>query len=181
MHHTYAYSAEKSRQLDRLAIEHYQYPGALLMQRAGWALFKAIPDNSGHIVIFAGGGNNGGDGYVAGFLALQAGLSVEILSLVPLNDLKGDAWLMANHAYQLGVTITPYDGTNRIDENTEVVIDALLGTGLKGPPRGLFATAIQTINQMDAYIIACDIPSGICADTGAAFDKAIAAHYDDKL
>ena len=170
------YSASQSRQIDQAAIHDFHIPGALLMQRAGFLLFRSIPDHCHNISIFIGSGNNGGDGLVAAFFAVQYGLDVQVVHARGLDNLQGDAAHMRDHALALGVTFVPFDQDFVIPSSTEVVIDALLGTGLDREVTGVYAEMISCINRSNSYVLAADIPSGLCADTGTVLGTAVRAH-----
>ncbi len=175
------YTAEQTRQLDQVAIEELGIPGAALMKRAG----RAIVDTAlarwpatRHWVVLCGGGNNGGDGYIVAALAALKKHSVVVFSLVDPTQLTGDAKSAYYFALQEGVEIMPFNGVeaqNRVQDTT-VVIDALLGTGLQGGVREAYIAAIEWINQQPAPVVAADIASGLCADTGAFMGACVHAH-----
>ncbi len=161
------YRAEQVRELDRLAIEYYGISGTALMATAGQALFDEIRRSwprLRQLAVLCGGGNNGGDGYVVARLAKQAGLEVEVYQLVEPRHLKGDARHAWEEAEAAGISMINYDG-QRIDGH-ELIVDALLGTGLSGPTEGIWAEAITAINEAPCPVIAADIPSGLSADSG---------------
>jgi len=164
------YSAEQSRQLDRIAIEQFSIPGITLMKRAGRAAFQTLlahwPQPQ-HISVFCGGGNNGGDGYIVAALAAQQHIPVSLFYLSDPAKLNGDAALARDFAAQSGVQFTAFTDSANVQG---VVVDAMLGTGSKGAPRGDYAKAIALINSLDNPVLAIDIPSGLDADTGAATD-----------
>ena len=173
---TNLYSAEVVRNLDFIAINEFKISGYELMKRAGKALFNHLQNCypiAKNILVICGGGNNAGDGYVVAKLAMQSGLDVSVVSLVDPAKLQGDAktawkdWHSLSH--QL-VAFSP-DLVNQAD----VLIDALLGTGLQRDLEGKWAETVQIINQSDTPVIAVDIPSGLCADTGRVAGCAINA------
>ena len=170
------YSAEQSRELDQVAIHEFKIAGALLMQRAGYSIFENIPKTSKNIVVFIGAGNNGGDGSVAAFFAKQAGLNVTVVYLGELSDIKNDAKIMLSHAINLGVEYQKYDQNYAIPPTTDIIVDALLGTGLNKPVSGEYLSAINMINSAKKYVISADIPSGICANAGLVLGCAIKAN-----
>lgn len=161
------YTAEATRRLDQLAIAS-GIPGMRLMERAGRAAFVVLKQRwpeARRIAVFCGAGNNGGDGYVIARLALEAGLEVHATALVPTAELRGDAALAAQTAIEAGVLVA--DADRACPFPPDVVVDGLLGTGLKGAPREHFAQVIQHINGLGVPVLAVDIPSGLNADTGA--------------
>ncbi|GGO86043.1 bifunctional NAD(P)H-hydrate repair enzyme Nnr [Marinobacterium nitratireducens] len=173
------YTAEQSRALDRTAIEQYGLPGFKLMQRAGHAAFAALQSRwpaARSISVLCGSGNNGGDGFVVAGLAHQHGMSVQMLCIGDAgfeSRLGGealDAWRWAQ-----GLGLTPEYFDQDCEFRGEVLIDAMLGTGLGGPVRGLFERAIVQCNRSPQPVLAVDIPSGLCSDTGAVQGVAVRA------
>ena len=146
------YEAAEMRAADAWAIEEQGVPEADLMERAGLGLARvtAAAAGAGPVRIVVGKGNNGGDGLVAARLLGEDGYEVEVL-----------------------------DGTQPFDrgrlEGSGVVVDALLGTGFEGAPREPVASAIWAINQQDAPVVACDVPSGVNASTGEVEADAVRA------
>ncbi len=148
---------------DSLGITFYE-----LMQRAGEAAFtvarEAWPD-AAHWLILCGHGNNGGDGYVVARLALAAGFNVTLLALESDNPLPEeaqaarDAWLNAGGVIHAPDVCWP--------EEVDLIIDGLLGTGLRSAPRDPVAALIDHANAHPAPVMALDIPSGLLAQTGA--------------
>jgi ADP-dependent NAD(P)H-hydrate dehydratase / NAD(P)H-hydrate epimerase len=170
------YTADMVRELDRRAIEDHSIPGIVLMKRAGAAAFAELmtcwPD-TGQITVFCGGGNNGGDGYIIAGLARQRGLAVKLFQLAPVDKLTGDAYRAWQFAHQAGVSMTPYDGSDVPAGG--VIVDALLGIGIKGTVRASYEEAIAAINVSHSPVLAVDIPSGLCSDTGSILGHAVVA------
>jgi NAD(P)H-hydrate epimerase len=170
------YRAAQVRELDRIAIEERGIPGHTLMSRAGEAAFKLLrqrwPDAS-RIVVVCGGGNNAGDGYVVARLARRTGLDVRVLALSNPDDLGGDALTAWRDACAAGVATTLFaaDGLAEAD----LLVDAILGTGLEREVDGVWRGAIEAMNAHPADILALDIPSGLHADTGAVLGAAVQA------
>lgn len=162
----YLYTSDQVRTLDHLAIEQGEVSGLQLMQRAGNAVFDYIVKHhpGAPITIFCGSGNNGGDGYVVATLAKKKNISVQLAHIKPPQRLKGDAKLAYNIAYETGVPMTSF--SQDIVLKSGVVVDALLGTGLKGPVNSNYYSAIELINKSNLAVIAVDLPSGLNADTG---------------
>ena len=173
---TRLYRAAQVRELDRRAIQEQRIPGYTLMSRAGAAAFTALQKHwpqAKQIIAVCGAGNNGGDGYVVARLALQAGLKVRVLYLKQPEALKGDALTAFQDARDAGVPMQPFQGAEL--QEADVVVDALLGTGLEREVQGLWQQAIKAINQHPDRVLAIDIPSGLHADTGAILGIAIQA------
>lgn len=162
-------------------------PSYTLMDRAGGGVFRvafSLLASSGGVraVIICGKGNNGGDGFITGELLAQSGFKVSIFSTGALTEIEGDA----AHALKplIGSPIEPVALTDdesfarlgRAVERADLVVDAILGTGAAGGPRGAAKTAIEVINEAALCpVLSVDIPSGIDADTGSVAGEAIRA------
>jgi len=169
------YRAEQVREFDRIAIQEYAIPGAELMQRAGSRAFQLLRElwpQAVHIHVICGVGNNGGDGYVVARLAKQAGLQVRVFLLGDPAKIQGDALTMAQAWRKQGGEISPFD---ELPNNCDLIVDAILGTGLEREVTGAWADAIQVINRHPAPVLAIDIPSGLNSDTGREMGSAIQA------
>ena len=125
------------------------------------------------IAVFCGAGNNAGDGYIVARLAFEAGLKVNVYSLSDPANLKGDALTAYQHYIEVKGSVIPFHAEQVID--ADVIVDALLGTGLDRPVTGLYALAIQAINKSPAPVVAVDNPSGLNADTGNVMGCAVKA------
>jgi len=173
------YTAEQSRALDQTAIEHYGLPGFKLMQRAGHAAFATLLNHwpgLASLSLLCGSGNNGGDGFVIAGLAHQRGLAVQLLCVGDENferKLQGEAQEALRWCQALGVQAQAY--TPDVELRGEVLVDAMLGTGLRGPVQGLAERAIRHCNRSSQPVLAVDIPSGLCSDTGAVLGVAVQA------
>jgi ADP-dependent NAD(P)H-hydrate dehydratase / NAD(P)H-hydrate epimerase len=165
--------AERMRATDRWAIEERGIAGLELMERAGAGLAalaaEVAPD--GPVAIVCGKGNNGGDGYVAARLLREAGRDVRVLATAPLEELQGDA--RANAERLPGPPAEPFAAAAL--DGAQVAVDAVLGTRFAGEPRGAAAEAIAALNAWDGAVVACDVPSGVDASTGAVAGAAVHA------
>jgi NAD(P)H-hydrate epimerase len=173
------YKASEVRALDREAIEREGIPGAVLMARAGRAAFdllrRVYPERR-VLEVVCGAGNNGGDGFVVARLARDHGFSVRLQLVGDAQRLQGDALAAADAARAAGVVIDGFDaGVSPAGD--AVVVDALLGTGFGGEPRPAQAQAIDWMNASGLPVLAIDLPSGLCADTGAARGAAVRAAH----
>ena len=166
--------AERMRATDRWAIEERGIPGLDLMERAGAglaALTREVASDDGPIAVVCGKGNNGGDGYVAARLLRNAGLDVRVLAAAPPGELRGDA---ATNAQRLpGDPPEPF--TQGALDGVSVAVDALLGTGFGGEPRGAIREAIEALGAWGGAVVAADIPSGVDAATGEVAGPAVHA------
>ncbi len=172
---TELYRAAQVRALDKAAIDS-GIKGLCLMERAGMALFEYVQQHypaPQKLTVLCGLGNNAGDGYVIARLAHLAGYHVEIIQLGDINKLRGDAKQCLDYCRAIGLSSKIFDG--QLPES-DIMIDALLGTGLDRPVTGEWAALINTANASQKPIIAVDIPSGLSADTGAVLGTAIKAH-----
>lgn len=170
------YTAAEVRELDRTAIEDRGIPGIALMKRAGRAVFDEVrrrwPDGRS-LTVVCGSGNNAGDGYIVAGLAEEAGLDTTLLQVGDPEKLRGDAARAKDWALSVGVVTSRLEGHVQI--TGDVVVDALLGTGVAGAVRPEHAAAIECINTAGSPVVAVDLPSGISADTGAVLGKAVRA------
>ena len=162
----YLYNCDQVRALDRLAIDRDNISGLQLMQRAGMAVFKHILQHyhKHTVTVFCGSGNNGGDGYVIATLAKEKGIAVQLIHLKQPRQLKGNAKRAYEIANKAGVTMVDFSPEMVLEDC--VIVDALLGTGLKGPVRRTYCDAIELINNSNLAVVAVDLPSGLNADTG---------------
>lgn len=170
------YRAKQVRELDRIAIEEKGIAGFTLMRRAARAAFDCLlrqwPE-PGTITVFCGTGNNGGDGYVMASLARQYGIAIEVVQLGDQHKLSGDALSARRLAEQDGVGISAFSESLVLQQG--IIVDALLGTGLGGEVRGDYVAAIELINSSGLPVLAVDIPSGLCSDTGRMLGVAVKA------
>jgi NAD(P)H-hydrate epimerase len=137
----------------------------------GFAQLQQFWPHCQSLLVLCGKGNNGGDGYVVAELARQAGMQVHLLSAVEPDSLTGDAY-QAYKACQVAVATS-------VDQlplsAADVVVDAMLGTGLQGPVAGVYKNWIEQLNAAGVPVLSMDIPSGLCADTGTAQAGAVQA------
>lgn len=170
------YRNEQIRELDRIAIQEYGIAGFELMSHAGYAVFQRLLcccPNAQSVTVFCGSGNNAGDGYIVASLLLRAGLTVCVVSVIDPEQLKGNALTAYRHYIDAHGVIVPFQP--EINVSADVIIDALLGSGLNKPVTGLYAQAIETINENRALVLAIDIPSGLKANTGNVTGVAVKA------
>ena len=168
------YTAAEVRQLDRTAIDTHGIPGISLMRRAGRAAFDTMrrrwPDCRA-ITVACGSGNNAGDGYIVAGMAVEAGIETQLLGIGDPARLRGDAATARDWAVDVGVPA----GDARLAIAGGVVVDALLGTGATGELRPQYRAAIEAINAARRPVLSIDLPSGICADSGATLGAAVRA------
>lgn len=174
----------QARELDRKAIEELGIPSVVLMELAGLAVAreaKALSEARGPVLVVAGRGNNGGDGYVAARHLSNRGLEVAVLVLAAKGQIAGDARTNLDILLRMGVFVDFLTVPLRTDvlcrhlEEASAVVDALLGTGLQGRVREPSRTAIELVNQAARPVVAVDIPSGLDCDTGEPLGLAVRA------
>jgi len=162
-------TAAQMREADRRCIEELGIPGAVLMNNAGRAVFEHI--EHGPVGIVCGKGNNGGDGYVVARLALLAGFETRVVLVADPAAIAGDAATFRRAYRRLGgvVTVAADEALARKAvaalADCAVLVDALLGTGVRGEVTGPVRAAIESWPSVPT--IAVDLPSGLDADTGA--------------
>ncbi len=170
------YSVEGVRQVDRAAIEGLGIRGYTLMTSAAMeSLDEAIslfPDAKRWQVI-CGAGHNGGDGYVLARLAAQRGMSVSVIALTPPEKLDGDAAIAYADFVADGGRVESWEGS--LDAHGEMIVDAMLGSGLMRDVEGQYADVVDAINKHAAPVMALDIPSGLDGDSGAIRGVAVRA------
>lgn len=161
------YNTHQIRICEQQAPVLYHLNEFQLMLQAGVETFAFILrefSSARHLAIFCGSGNNAGDGYVVARLAHQQGLKVVVYQCKAIEDLANPAQQAALEAQAVGVEFVWAD--EPIDSETDLIVDALLGIGLKGPVRGLMVSAIQQINASGLPVLSVDLPSGLNADNG---------------
>ena len=170
------YSADECRALDKFAIDSAGIPGLELMKRAGSAAFDSLckhwPDAK-TVLVVCGLGNNAGDGYVLARLAWTAGYDVRIAQMGDAAELRGDA-RRAWEALESRVPVEPAVGCAHF-ETSDIIVDAVFGTGLSRQVEGVWFEVLQRINAAGRPVLALDLPSGLNADTGSAHGAVVAA------
>jgi hydroxyethylthiazole kinase-like uncharacterized protein yjeF len=168
-------TGEQMRRIDRRAIEEFDLPGIELMEAAGRGVADALLEdypslaNVG-LVVLCGKGNNGGDGLVAARHLARRGVKPRVLLLAASDDLRGDAAANLGRARDAGLEVREvtdsesWENAASILEGSPVILDALLGTGVKGGARGLAAEVIEAVNRSGKIVASVDLPSGVDAD-----------------
>ncbi len=170
------YTAAQTRELDRVAIEEHGIAGIRLMGRAGKAALETLLEEwpaPERLSVFCGTGNNGGDGCVVAELALSRNIPVVVYQIGEPAKITGDAQLARQRALAAGVEIRPFSPV--ADLAAGVIVDGLLGTGLSGDVRPEYVEAINLINNSGLPVLALDVPSGLCSDTGSSLGATVRA------
>ncbi|MCY2966810.1 MAG: NAD(P)H-hydrate epimerase [Planctomycetota bacterium] len=167
---------DEVRAVDQTALEEFGLPGIVLMENAGRGAAYMVFELgiTGKVLICAGKGNNGGDGFVIARHLDLWGVVVEVVLSCEPAELTGDAAVNCRVAQAAGIPIrvwnrnvAPADFAESLSE-CDWIVDALLGTGARGAPREPIASMIQAINASQRRVFAVDIPSGLDCDTGRA-------------
>lgn len=185
-------TSEEMRRIDKKAIEEIGIPSIVLMENAGLKVADAIEKKYGplkgkYVYIFAGSGNNGGDGMVVARHLFNQKVKAKIFLLAEKKNIKGDAAINLAITEKMGIPMREITSPAFMEslekelEKADVVIDALLGTGAKGAPRGLMKKVIDLINKHSKNTVAVDIPTGVDADRGEVRGEAIKAEYTVSL
>jgi NAD(P)H-hydrate epimerase len=178
-------SREQSQAFDKRAISEQRVPGVLLMENAGRGaaehLLSLLDAPSVRILVVAGPGNNGGDGFVVARRLLVAGHAVSVYLLCDPSRLTGDAEIMYQAFLGVAGAIHPLTDAEHVPafeealKGARVVVDAIFGTGLVRNVSGLVAQLIERINAADAFRFSLDLPSGLETDRGVVLGVAVRA------
>lgn len=170
------YNCAQIRACEQQVLRLYNLNEYQLMLQAGMHAFAFILEKFPHLrhwAVFCGSGNNAGDGYVLSRLAHEQGIFVTVYQCKAIEDLPPVARAVALEAQMAGVEFQSVD--EALDDDVELIIDALLGIGLKGAVYGVIAAVIQQINASNLPIVALDIPSGLNPDNGLVESFAVRA------
>lgn len=176
------YTAAQIRELDRQVIEDVGIPGSELMARAAAGVLRQILarwPQVRRIVVFTGAGNNGGDGYLVAALAAAEGLRADVFEVAEHDRLGSDAASARLNALEFGARCEALpeqvEGLAGGMATDTVIVDALLGIGVSGALRPAFKRAVRMMNGASVPVVAVDIPSGLCPDTGVVLEDAVRA------
>lgn len=164
-------TAAEMREIDRATSERFGVPSLRLMENAGTAVAEFVRSrypSAKRVGVICGKGNNGGDGFVVARKLHEAGREVQLVLLADPSELRGDAAAMFGKLPVAPVIVKSRDELKaeavRAVFDSDVLVDAVLGTGFRPPVSGLYAEAIARINASSAPVVAVDIPSGADAD-----------------
>ena len=176
-------SVSEMRKMDGTAVKKYGIDEILLMENAGNAVFFAIEKETGikenKFLVFAGSGNNGGDGMVVARKLHSNGAQVKFILLTDEKKLKGITKKNFKILKKIGIPIKKRPSHKDIEKQlkeTDIIIDAMLGTGLSGTARGIYKKAIELVNKSGKKVISVDIPSGINGNTGEIMGTGVKSH-----
>jgi hydroxyethylthiazole kinase-like uncharacterized protein yjeF len=193
-----ALTAEEMRDVDRLTTERFGIPGWQLMEAAGKCAAEVFLEEygrrrttpPGHVCVLCGKGNNGGDGFVVARYLKEEADRVAVYLLTDPDDLRGDAaknltrWREAGGEVLVVKSVAEWEKARPAIASADVIVDALLGTGIRGGATGLIAQAIEDVNRLSrnatavrpGWVLAVDTPSGLPSDGGAAEGPVVRAH-----
>src|SRR5208282_1927098 len=190
-----ALTAAEMREVDRLTTERFAIPSLQLMEAAGKHVADAVRTRLAmfrqrRVAVLCGKGNNGGDGFVTARLLKEARIDPQVFLFGARDGVRGDAAANLDHWLEHSGEIMEITDTSSLEQawpkiaNSHAIVDALLGTGLRGPATGPIAEAIKKLNQLSrnatlarpAMILAVDIPSGLPSDGQPAEGPVLFAH-----
>ena len=178
-------TSEQMREIDRRAIHEIGIPGVALMENAGRRVFEEattmVLPTDGLVLVLCGKGNNGGDGFVVARHLVNNGYDAEVYLLGKGEEVSGDAAINLTVLRHMGTHINELRDEDDLQlvapklGRAALIVDALLGTGLKGKVTGLYATLISAVAGSEAPVLSVDVPSGLNADTGQPLGVAVRA------
>ncbi len=176
-------TAGEMQKIDRAAIEEFGIPGEVLMGYAGKSISDYISEkftNIKKIVIFTGTGNNGGDGFVIAYFLSNMGYEIDVYITGAMKKVSETSKIYLNVCSNDNISISEIDGKKLSEINIDdcdLIIDAMLGTGFKGTPRGIIKDVIENINSKNVLTLSVDLPSGLPSDGEAPEGPVIEADY----
>ena len=177
-------TVKQMRELDRSAVERFGIAEEILMENAGEAAYFTILSRIGvrgkRFVVLCGAGNNGGDGFVVARKLHSSGGTVQIVLLGDPGRYRGAAGKNMDIVLALGIDTGPFDDGETLRRHiagSDVVVDAVFGTGLTRDVEGKHREAIDLVNRSGKTVVSLDIPSGVSGDTGRVMGAAVKADY----
>ena len=178
-------TAAQMQELDRRTIIEAHISAITLMERAGSGIVSCLerwmgPVKGKRVTVICGKGNNGGDGFVAARLLRRRQADVHVLAMAPLSELSRDAAVMYKRFVRDAGKSPVHSYTSQplaqsLLHNSDVLVDALLGTGLSTAVTGRYADVIESINAAGRPVVAVDLPSGLHADSGISLGRSVRA------
>jgi hydroxyethylthiazole kinase-like uncharacterized protein yjeF len=177
---------DQMREIDKTAINDFGIPGIVLMENAALGVVREVTEILGDIqgkkvIVLAGKGNNGGDAFAVARHLYNIGAFTSVYVLSKLDKILGDAKTNLDILAKMGIKIDEVTSEEQVAEikrclkAADIVIDGLLGTGLKGEVSGIMADIIELVNASKVPVVAVDIPSGINGETGKVSKACIKA------
>ncbi|SCY72929.1 NAD(P)H-hydrate dehydratase [Desulfoluna spongiiphila] len=179
-------TAKQMQEIDRRTILEIGIPGRVLMESAGRGCVAALDGLAAgrplsRVVVVAGRGNNGGDGFVVARYLAERGVEAPVFVVGGVDGISGEAFENLSLLEALGVAVVEVvegvdlTALSRALSHCDMVVDALFGTGLQREVTGLYAEVVSAVNASNRQVLAVDIPSGVCADTGRVLGCAVRA------
>lgn len=175
---------EESRLLDAMAMKDYGIPEMVLMENAGSAVVRLTEDkvhwDGAFTVIVCGTGNNGGDGFVTARYAAGKGARVMVLLMGNEAHMSDSSKLYKSVVEKMGIPVIPIEKAEErapYIHDADIIVDALIGTGLSSEVKGEKAVLISLMNEAQGIIISADVPSGMITDTGKPAGVVVDADY----
>ncbi len=169
------------KSMDEKAMQDFAIPGIILMENAALSVMKHLDLGMTYFVIVAGKGNNGGDGFALARQLKNLGKEVDIFYVSERGEPEGDAKVFYTMVKELGIFMEGVTkekelwGLQEALKEADLIVDALLGTGLKGEVSPLLQEVIHSMNQYQEKILSIDLPSGLCIDEGKPMPVAVKA------
>jgi ADP-dependent NAD(P)H-hydrate dehydratase / NAD(P)H-hydrate epimerase len=179
-------NAQQMREADRRAIEEIGIPSAVLMENAGRQVVAAMEASfdelrASRVAVLCGRGSNGGDGFVVARTLTLRGIESAVFLLGEIGDVRGDARINLEILGRLGVTVVEVPDAQAWElhfseiSQYDLIVDAIFGTGFRGPVTGMIETVIADVNNTAIPVIAIDLPTGLSADVAEVEGEAIQA------
>ena len=167
--------------MDEKAIKDYGIPGIILMENAALSVLKHLDLKNTYFVIVAGKGNNGGDGFALARQLKNLGKEVDLFYVSERGKPEGDALVFYDIIKKLGVSMEDVTKEKKLWafqdalEEADIIVDALLGTGLQGEVSPFLQEVIQSMNRYEGKVVSIDLPSGLSVDEGKPMPVAVKA------
>src|SRR6266478_9355914 len=179
-------NSAQMREADRRTTEDIGIPSLVLMENAGRQVVAAIETMhedlvERHVGVLCGRGNNGGDGFVVARTLVQRGVDVSVFLIGRVADVRGDARTNLEILGRLGLTVVEIADSQAWElhfsevSDCTLIVDAIFGTGLKGPVTGLIESVIADVNTSGIPVVSIDLPSGLSADSADPIGDSIEA------
>lgn len=175
-------NANTMRKIDKYCIEELGIPSIVLMENAAFKAAKNIGENVKNIIMVCGTGNNGGDGLAIARQLYKKGKYITVFLIGNAEKMSKDCKINYNILKNMGLKIINIKDSNGISylkeaaEKSEIIVDAIFGTGLNKKVEGLFSEVISQINYSKKYIVAIDVPSGLNSDNGLIMGNCVKAN-----
>jgi ADP-dependent NAD(P)H-hydrate dehydratase / NAD(P)H-hydrate epimerase len=170
-------TSSEMQAIDRITIQELGIPGEVLMGMAGRSVAETIRNECPSMkkaAVFAGTGNNGGDGFVVAYFLAQYGMQTNVFLVGDEGKISDTSRVYFNLCRKIGIPIQTARPDIELDDY-DYIIDAILGTGSAGAVRGTAAEVIRMINDSDSYVVSVDVPSGLGSDGAAPESEAVIA------